>query len=269
MMKEEKTPHTINRALPVIIVESKETQPIERERAFFICSTQNRQSGGIQNNSDLQTSIFSRSRIQSDGNPAANPAIIASSNNIVTGRAFKPLTPLVHKRISSVKDDGNLLPPCPSVSPIPFRNHMRSENSSADGSVFYNSKFNTEDILQEPRGEYPRSPPWRWLLNISGGLTFISPLGLLAINNKVVGGIVSSVTIFLAFVALVIALVKMNLKSSRDDYAEIEGGNSKLLPPQSRNIQTILEETYSSEQHQETTRSSSWKPTLEQSCSDN
>ena len=38
----------------------------------------------------------------------------------------------------------------------------------------------------------------------------------------------------------------------RGDYDELEGGNSKILPPQSRNIATILEETetYSSDQHQ-------------------
>ena len=75
--------HILNkRALPHIIVQSNENQPIERERAFFICSTQNRESGGVQNNSDLQTSIFSRSRLQSDGDPAANPRFIATNNNV-------------------------------------------------------------------------------------------------------------------------------------------------------------------------------------------
>lgn len=273
MMEAEKTPPPMNRALPHILVDSKQSQPIERERAYFICSTQNRESGGILNNSDLQTSIFSRSRIQSDGDTGVIPRYVGPANNNALGTSGvtpRTLAPLVPKRISILKEDGNLLPPCPSVSPIPFRNHLRSENSSADGSLFYNSKFNTEDQGQEQPREYPRSPPWRWLLNISGGLACIAPLGLLAIRNKLVGTIVSSVTISLAFTALVIALVKMRLKSSRDDYEELEGANSKILQPQSRNIVTIFEEseTCPSDQHQESTKSCSSKPALEvdQTC---
>jgi len=153
-----------------------------------------------------------------------------------------------HGRISSVKEDGkNYFSPCPSVSPILHRNQAY-DTSQLDGSIFYTSKGNTVDQTEAPPVERVRSPPWRWLLNVSGGLALIAPIGLLAIKNSLIGILVSCFTLLVSITSLVTALVKMR----RYGYSEVEGGNmTKICPPHTRMIDTIIEEseTGSSEQH--------------------
>eukprot|EP00088_Acartia_fossae_P062050 TRINITY_DN7470_c0_g2_i16.p1 TRINITY_DN7470_c0_g2~~TRINITY_DN7470_c0_g2_i16.p1 ORF type:complete len:269 (+),score=27.92 TRINITY_DN7470_c0_g2_i16:59-865(+) len=262
MMEEVKTPKIFASSsvsnIPTIVIDSGQTSEVNLEntrleRSFVILPRPRFDSSCPQ--LDLEAGRLTRAKNET----SLNRIGVQPDSSVGGGVSFGVGRPMhtPRNRISSVREDGRcMLPTCASVSPIMHRSQLSSEMSTSDGSVFYSSKTSrvTEDNLQRS-GQ--RSLLWRWLLNISGGLACISPLGLLAIKNGFIGTLISLITILLALVTLVIALVKMRLSNSREDYSELEGCNTKILPPYTRNIDTIFEDTEISHQKNSTATSKS------------
>jgi len=149
-----------------------------------------------------------------------------------------------NSRISSVKAEGRCrLPTCSSVSPILHRSRIENRTPSYPPSVFYASKNENTSSTDDTPIIKAREFPWRWMLNIAGGLAFIAPLGYLSIKDGLVGICMSMTISLLALISLVFALAKMPSKKDRNEYTDIIGANHKILPALStRNVDTILEE---------------------------